>query len=230
MDFAKFVALISTGYLYFSRADRLGDPYEGSVPRANVGLRPKIYAEELRRAGSKFKGVLGKYDEYIDWSRQWTFVSCWHANWHESAAMWNLYARTDQAVAIRTQYQTLIQLLAPDFYVGEVSYIDYEKDWMPEGNSFYPFMHKRVSFAHEHEVRAICQNLPDSGDAKQIDMSAVNDGKGVPVRVELDQLIQSVFVAPACDHWFVEALRAVMDQFEIAAKIHPSSLSVPPYR
>ena len=42
MDFAKFVDLLATEELYFARADKLGDPFEGLYPRAVV--------EERRRA------------------------------------------------------------------------------------------------------------------------------------------------------------------------------------
>src|ERR1700730_7601931 len=36
MDLSKFVALIQTAKLHFARADTLGDPFEGSVPRLNA--------------------------------------------------------------------------------------------------------------------------------------------------------------------------------------------------
>lgn len=41
-----------------------------------------------------------------------------------------------------------------------IKYIDYKKDWIPEKNMFYPFVHKRKSYEHEKEVRAIYTSRP----------------------------------------------------------------------
>ena len=47
MDFTKLVSLLDTKMLYLSRADRLGDPFEGSYPKRNVEGR-KIVPDELK--------------------------------------------------------------------------------------------------------------------------------------------------------------------------------------
>lgn len=36
MDFTKFVTLLSDSALFFSRADKRGDRFEGSYPRRNL--------------------------------------------------------------------------------------------------------------------------------------------------------------------------------------------------
>ena len=36
-----------------------------------------------------------------------------------------------------------------------VKYVDYDKVPIALGNHFFPFVHKRLSFAHETELRAI---------------------------------------------------------------------------
>jgi hypothetical protein len=40
-------------------------------------------------------------------------------------------------------------------YVGCVNYIDYETQSFKVGSILYPVMHKRLSFAHENEVRLV---------------------------------------------------------------------------
>src|SRR4051794_26367131 len=47
IDFTKFVDLISRKALYFPDATKLGDPFEGSFPQAN--LDPNLYAQALAR-------------------------------------------------------------------------------------------------------------------------------------------------------------------------------------
>jgi len=36
MDFTKFVFMLETSSLWFSRTDKLGDPFEGSIPQLNI--------------------------------------------------------------------------------------------------------------------------------------------------------------------------------------------------
>jgi hypothetical protein len=54
MDFTKYVSMLVSGGLYFSRSDLLGDPFEASSSQANIALRPKVYEdliEEVKGAG-----------------------------------------------------------------------------------------------------------------------------------------------------------------------------------
>ena len=45
MDFTKFVSFIESRCLYFARADKLGDPFEGSLPKMTVAAREKFKSE-----------------------------------------------------------------------------------------------------------------------------------------------------------------------------------------
>ena len=67
MDFTKFVSMLENGGLYFARAHLLGDPFEGSMPRANEKLRKRFGAtlhEDVRLMRQHW--------------RKWTLVNCWH--------------------------------------------------------------------------------------------------------------------------------------------------------
>ena len=44
MDFTKLVSLIDSLRLYFTRADKFEDPFEGSFPKINVAARRKVDA------------------------------------------------------------------------------------------------------------------------------------------------------------------------------------------
>ena len=39
MDFTKFVSLLEKRSLFFARADKLGDPFEGATPINNIKAR-----------------------------------------------------------------------------------------------------------------------------------------------------------------------------------------------
>ena len=49
--------------------------------------------------------------------------------------------------------------------IGRVSYVDYNTTIIPEGNAFFAYLHKRQSFEHEREVRAIIFEIPSTDDA-----------------------------------------------------------------
>jgi len=94
MDFTKLVSLIDSRCLFFSRADQLGDPFEGSYPRSNV---------KARLAGTHWlfpdnEPVLPALSLMMKkLNKEWPMhlaVNCWHMNEHESAAMWKLYLKS----------------------------------------------------------------------------------------------------------------------------------------
>lgn len=223
IDFTKLFSLISTKTLFLSRADRLDDPFEGSYSKANIQLRPTVYKHVPKNSFDKMNEQMSNFAR---WIRQWTFISCWHMSDDESAAMWKLYTKTNEGVAIQTSYENLVNALPEFVYVGLVQYIDYKKDWLPEGNSFYPFMHKRKSFAHENEIRAIHQKYPTS--KKGILVGDQNDQDGISVDVNLTLLIDKVYVAPTASTWYRNLIEEVLKKFEINIEVKLSNLDEKP--
>lgn len=227
LDFTKFVSLLDTNSLYFSRADKLGDPYEGSTPIFNKLNWKTVY-----------KGILSQ--EVLDasttedrkfslWMREWTLINCWHMNEIESAAMWKLYAQTNEAVAIQSTYSLLRASLPENSYIGIVKYIDYNKEWMPENNALYPFIHKRQSFIHERELRAVICDPPLKilDDGQSADRKP-NPESGRLVPIDLDTLIQNIYVAPTCSEWFRQLVGNVVDKYGLSVSIAHSAIDQPP--
>lgn len=126
----------------------------------------------------------------MDLSKQHTYVSCFHKNEYESAFMWKQYAG-DEGVAIVTTVDRLkesFQHEENDIYICDVQYIDYAKEYMPEGNMFYLSLYKRKSFVHENEVRCIF------GD--DIDTPKYNGKTGILMNIDLEKLIDKVYISP----------------------------------
>ena len=105
VDFTKFVSLLDKQARFFARADRLGDHFEGSFSKANVKLRPVIYKGEI--PDDMLKG-LARFRKTLP---QFTLVNCWHESSHESAAMWRLYSRETDGIAIKTNFASLTSSL-----------------------------------------------------------------------------------------------------------------------
>jgi len=228
MDFTKFVEMLQNQALFFSRADKLGDPFEGSYSKENVRLRPQFYREMFKKGTKKSSAKsLEKWSKITKLIPRWTYINCWYINEHESAAMWKLYSSSKEAIAIQSTYQKLFDCLPEkDFFVGKVNYIDYDKEWMPEGNTFYPFVHKRKSFEHEHELRAVHQNFQHEDDEIFLDLP--NEKSGISVSVNLNQLIEKVFVAPETAEWFKNLVKGVLEKYVFDFEVKQSRLDESP--
>lgn len=222
MDFTKFVSLIETGALFFPRADHLSDRWEGAFTQENLRRRRSMVAE-----------IKGEQSEYMmeDLSRLnrslllHTFMSCWHLNDVESDAMWQLYASRGEGIAIQSNFEHLVGSFQGDensffdVYIGKVRYLDYEHDVFTEGNTFLPFLHKRSSFEHEQELRAIIQPISTGPLAE-----AAPFADGLLVNVDLHELIQNIYVAPSSPAWYSTLVENVARKYGIDAPIKHSDL------
>jgi len=172
--------------------------------------------------------------------RHHTYVNCWNLSEVESAALWGLYVPPSGGVAIKSSFAKLTGAfvaepadeegsMANRVFIGSVSYVDYQKTWIPEGNSFYPFVHKRHSFVFEQELRAVIQEVPLVDDpsvegGKVMDLSQPSPS-GRPVRVDLDTLVEAIHVSPVADDWFAELVRAVCLRYNLDKPVVQSSLA-----
>ena len=225
MDFTKFVSTLENGGLFFPRADRLGDPFEGTFTVSNrQALRHALLRDGL--PDERVRKVTESDVKLRRWVRRWMMISCWHMNEHESAAMWKLYARTNEAICIQSTFERLRQCLDNQVYIGEVHYIDYEAEWIPENNLFYPFLHKRKSFEHERELRAVKWLVPKGEHG--LDWEAGAPEGGVCEQVNLSHLIEVIYVAPTSPKWFLELVVRVTKKYGLDKNIIQSSLDREP--
>jgi len=226
LDFTKFVSLLDKSALFFSRADRLDDPFEGSLPKANIRLRPLVYKDEI--PADAFQRITNLRKHLV----KCTAVNCWHLNEYESAPMWKLYLKSNEGIAVKSTFNRLRSCFKDEkrgIYIGKVQYIDYEKDWLPEGNLFYPFVHKRKSFEHEQELRAVIQEYcyKEGGD---IDWSKSPFEDGIYIQVDLNILMDKIYLAPTSPKWLFELIKSVSKRYELDKEVHQSTLDdVPAY-
>jgi hypothetical protein len=150
------------------------------------------------------------------------FVNCWHTSRHESAAMWKLYTSENHSICVRSDYQTLWDCLpSVECYLGEVRYIDYDNEFFDVGNVFNHVLHKRASFSHEQEVRAVV--MDPAGFNKLADMR-----RQIVVNVDLKALIQDVYVGPTAPALLLEVVQKLLDQAGFKIKVKQSGLNAPP--
>jgi hypothetical protein len=213
MDFTKYVAMLEKRALYFCRSDLLGDPFEGTVTRKTREEMDAFYKDDK---------LVKAYRGAIRALRESTYVSCWHCAEHESAAMWKLYSKSDEAIAIQSTFARLEDGLPESILVGLVQYVDYDHTVIPANNGFWPFVHKRQSFSHEQEVRAVFQDLAlASGSAPR--------PRGRSVDVQPEDLIEEVYVAPNSADWYSSLVRDVTARYGFGFPVNKSRLDDDPF-
>jgi hypothetical protein len=221
MNFTKFVSILDRQELFFVRSDKLRDKHEGSITYFNIKNRHEV----------KGKGYEKLSDAFPKFIQEFTFINSWHLNSYESAAMWNLYANDNEGIAIQTTYKNLKECFnkfPEGIFIGVVSYIDYNTERMPEDHTFGPYLYKRKSFEYENELRAIIQGLPpEKGRVKgvsQVDISQEVFDTGLYVNIDIDKLIERVYVCPTAPDWIYELTKSFIKKYNYRFKVCKSDL------
>lgn len=148
-------------------------------------------------------------DDYGHVNRMYTFVNCWHENETESEAMWKLYtAHQPEGVAIQTTYGALRKAInQPEIQIGRITYENFDVAFLPEDSYGW---YKRKSFEHEREVRVMIE--PDDPEhLKQIeDAYKKKHQVRISLDVDLDALVENVYVSPYANDWFKELVEKEM--------------------
>ncbi len=219
LDFAKFVSLINDRAVFFARADRFKDPFEGSYCKNVTEVRTEYY--RLDEESSPF--LIGA-SEYARAMRSHTLISCWHMNDSESDAMWKLYIKNDPGIAIQSTFERLRDCFNSyqdhSVYIGIVKYIDYDKDTISEGNTFTPYLFKRKAFEHERELRAV---IDASRESKHPLSPAHEYGMNVPVDLEL--LIENIYLSPLSGKWVGDLVESFLNKYKLKVQIRQSNLA-----
>ena len=228
MDFTKFVSMLEQKALYLCRADLLGDPFEGSIPRQTLEAFREALAQG-QTPNEQVTQMLQSQSEFRRGFRKEVYLNCWHASDVESAAMWNLYSKSSEAIAIQSTFGSLFNSIESDektgaFYLGLVRYIDYEQDHIELNNIFWPFVHKRKSFEHEKEVR-IVHSYPAKIGEKWADRETP---PGIWKPVDLDRLISRIFVSPTCDSWFCDLVQKTTTRYGLSKNVLQSDMNATP--
>ena len=109
MSFSSFVSFLKNG-IFVPQAAKFSDKWEGLLPLSKI-------REEHHMS----------YREERDLLAPWAYISCWHSSVNESYAMWKVYGRISEAVAIETtieKLQAAYKTSSTLAYLGDVEYVD----------------------------------------------------------------------------------------------------------
>jgi hypothetical protein len=228
MSLAKFVWMLQKKALYFSRSDLMGDPFEGHYSRITAmsedafvaaQMTDPIFAEmgkEIHRRN--FRQIISNVSQ----EKLNLFLNCWHMNEYESMAMWKLYASHHDSICIQSTFRKLEQLLPHEAFLGTVKYIDYNREYISTGDAFQYIVHKRKSFEHERELRAVIWT-PSAGKKFK-----VIENRGIFVTVDPSQLVENIFINPNAEPPLVEVVTGLRSAYGLSAPLHKSNVNDPP--
>ena len=250
MNFSKLVSLLETRELFFTRADKLDDAYEGAWSEATIAQLDGLiehgdtearsdpvtghkYVSE-RETARLWKQIIQGHSQK---ERQYTLINCWREGEHESEVMWNRTPRHGEAyeLAIRSDFKSLVRSFPngsrlPDI-VARVDYIPYQKKEMPLSLAA-PYFHKRIEFQDEHEVRAIMSATPlvpdpahpDRDDVVVPDYSSEVCDVGLGYEINPADLIHEVVISPHAPSWLAGLVKRVIERYELNFPVSDSNL------
>ena len=142
-DFPKFTSLLTYQALYFSRANLLGDPLEGSFTRAREVEKQSLLKNPPEgKTRDQLEKIFQHNARIFTKMPNSTYINCWHLGDHESMAMWRGYGGGPYGVAIRSTFGTLDEIIPSNIkgayfegkyledpiFIGRVRYLDYSSE------------------------------------------------------------------------------------------------------
>ncbi len=229
MDFSKYVDLLTTSELHFTRADKLEDPYDCS------GMQ--FFGEQSKQFS------LANPPEVKEWTRKvnifgrlFVYLNCWHMNEVGSVALWKLYSENKyETIAIQTTFGKLDSEIKDKWprdgiRISKVKY-DLENAGEPIGNppegrlfsiwGWANIIYKRPSFEHEQELRAFIfqrfdKEIREVSLRNEAHLKKLMKERDEFIRIPIDpaKLIEKVYVSPFAKDWFVELVKNVSGELK----------------
>ncbi len=225
LDFPRFISMLEVGggSLHFSRPDQFDDHFECLPSNVDQQKMDELWAiaaksQPVNWSGDAVNSAAEYAREYHRSMPRLVAVNCWHRAEYESAAMWTIYGE-DRAIAVRTTARRLIDCLNKNHEhsvrVGMVEYVD-PSNPAKISNMFDLVLRKRKSFEHEQELRAVIGDLSPRSELPE---------EGVTVRLPIQELVESVFVAPEAQPWYRDLVERMCTKYKLGVAVITSSLA-----
>ena len=245
MSLEKFANILATQSLFFTRADKFDDTFEGHIPRQIMSIYRSvisIYEEEHYGELSHSPGL-----NSVRGLHKYVMCSCWHQGEHESMAMWDKYHVRNSGIVIKTTLENLKNSLPdkPDVFIGEMQYLenhnkmDVIKDVSIPNLVHQPYFYKRKPFEYEREVRVVVEmhsfilDYLDTHNKKSVGIHELSDicEIGTPLQINVETLIgenSEVIISPYAEQWITDTVTSIVKQYGFQFPVNRSRLLDPP--
>ena len=209
MDYEKFESLVHNDSLFFCRADKFDDKWEGIFPVKMI--------EKFELDARPFPSDDGTTYTGLEWHVQKEarshLINCWHVDDTESFAMWKIYCGdSPRSIAIQSTIGRLKRSFNANderIWIGEVEYIDF-REGEPDNrlfnvntpNTLKAFFLKWHYFKYENEIRSVINKAYNKH----------RENKGMLVKIDLMELINCIYVSPVSSQEDEQALKATLTE------------------
>lgn len=207
LSFDRYIYLITSGNLWFSRIDKVGDRFEGSTTHASHKMWRKAYEQSIPR--EKLDETLVKHTETQKFIRHLAMANCWHASESEEMHMWKLYSDKN-GIAIRSTPGDIGNALIGrnDVMINRVRYLDYSElgnDTISRGSFISQATSRPHYLEYENEVRLIVTNPELPSNSARFDQLP----EGVGVAINSSKLITTSVIRPEAETWVFDVLEKI---------------------
>jgi len=244
MDVAKVLLFLQSQALWFARQDQFEDPLEGTYTDAEV---EHIRSLDLANPGLP-SSISETYFRGPQHMRTTAYVSCWRAGKAESMAMWDLYAKGIEAVAVKTTIAKLKEAISESVlrtFLAQVNYVDWSLAPF-DNNGLVMCFRKDSSYEHEREVRAVIwdldviqRNMSEALEAARLRSDFPNlgsnpfilgkqDGQlGIEVPFEISRFTNEIVVGPRATESVFNMIKNISDKYGLKLTITKSDRLTP---
>lgn len=238
MSFGRFIWLLAEKSLWLTRADKLDDALDMMFSRAErenwvtaYVSNPTNVAHVEQTLGAVPKDALRDQIQRLflqllnDW-RQYTYINCWTATDGESHAMWSVYCRPPDGVAVRTTLNRLRASLPLDGATRllEVLYRDLDMSTQFPSTPEELVARKVKPYSYENEWRVVRFNAPPTPGTLG---AALVPPSGWRMPWDPETQIEGIVVHPAADPGSIRAVNAAIERFapQLIGKVEESGMA-----
>ena len=208
----KFIGLLESSELFFSRQDQFDDTREGRLSELDKQFLSKYPAGMVEHMESDKVGCY--------------YANCWTLSESDEYVLWNTYASLFDGIAVKSTVGRIKEALDSkderSVYIAKVQYYDEitGSTFNASGgiiNLLSLAFSKRKYFNAEKELRLLFHD----NDARLDD----NSPRSVSFHVDLNKLIDSLYVAPKSYPWFKDAIAHMIELYGLTMiKVSKSSI------
>lgn len=244
LAFPKFISLLATNALWFSKLQVFADALEGTTPEPtrtqmkdqDRGIEDWFQEERLKQQVRRF------VEDNEDSGRELIVANCWSIGEHESRRMWDVYVGNGEGVAIQSTARDLTRSLVlshDSWWIGKVSYVNWANHsamTIPEGNQAHlrAFLKSEQDYSWENELRIATMNWvvpgclnPDGSPPDERQKSGLvysTDRPGIFVCTHLPALIKEVRSAPGASEWHYSLIKLLISRTGVQCPVSQSEL------
>lgn len=194
------MGLLESSELYFSRQDQFDDLGEGKLSQKDKHFLSKYPAGMVEHMESD---KIGCY-----------YANCWTLSESDEYVLWNTYASLFDGIAVKASVGRIKESLDSQdnrsVYIAKVQYYDEDtgSTFSASGgiiNQLSLAFSKRKYFNAEKELRLLYHDNDGRLDN--------NTPRNVSFKVDLNKLIESIYVAPKSYPWFKDAIAHMIELY-----------------